>query len=340
MDYYIGPKNLISVCNLVAELGHDPGLALQMTEISADELGKPDVVFPSSKLFDLMECAARITGRKDFGLYWGSLNDFHRMGPIAAYLKISPSISTAVNDGSRFLTAMNWGIRSSVREVGGLLSRFELEILQTGKFPPHQYLESLMIALVPLWNELLGTGWRPTEVWFLHLPIAGQDVYEKAFRCPVKFGQRANAIVAPTADFQTRKVLADTQAQIQVHALIQEEDKVDQERFLAQVAEALRRLIPQHDANIVRIARELSMSTTVFQRRLDQARRTLKSLVTEVRLATFAAVRKNGVASNAQIMKAIGIRDPSTFAKFVKQHADTLALPQEDVGKMQGNGQA
>lgn len=339
MDYYIGPKNLISVCNLVAELGHDPGLALQMIEISADELGRPDVVFRSSKLFDLMECAARITGRKDFGLYWGSLNDFHRIGPIAAYLKNCTSISSAINDSSRFLTAMNWGIRSSVREVGGL-SRCELEILQAGKFPPHQYLESLMIALVPLWNELLGTGWRPTEVWFLHLPIAGQDVYEKAFRCPVKFGQRANAIVAPTADFQTRKVFADTQAQIQVHALIQEEENVDQERFLAQVAEALRRLIPQHDANMVRIARELSMSTTVFQRRLDQAGRTLKSLVTEVRLATFAAVRKLGVTSNAQIMKAIGINDPSTFAKFVKQHADTLALSQEDVGKMQGNGQA
>lgn len=319
MEHFIKTFGPISVCKHVQALGFQPEPVLQMAGLEPAEINRPGGKIPAAAMFDLVEAASRVTGKPDFGLSWGMQTSYRRFGPLATFLSNCDSIRQTVTHSERFLARHNWGIRCRIIDMGEL-SRVEFEVLPKGRFSSHQYLESLVVAQLPLWREMLGERWAPSEVWFHHKAFAPIETYAKAFGCEVRFGMSANAIVAPTIDLDRREKPADFKVRAIVETMLVEELRCAELCFLEEVRSALKSLIPAQRATIEALAHAVQMEPTALAARLADNGQSLKGLMNEARLELIASHAGREDLSSASLQQLLGFRDAAGLNSFVRQN--------------------
>ena len=319
MEHFIRAFGPISVCDYVRSLGFEPEPALTMAGLQPDEINRPGVKISSAALFDLVEAASRVTGRPDFGLTWGMQTGFRRFGPIATFLVNCESIRQTVTESERFLTRHNWGIRCQVVDMGEL-SRVEFELLPKGRFSSQQYLESLVVANLSLWKEMLGEKWTPAAVWFHHQAQAPLETYGSVFGCEVRFGMRANAMVARTMDLDRRETPADRNVRTIVETMLVEELRCADLCFLDDVRATLQKLIPEGRATIQETAEALGLQPAVMAGRLADNGQSLKLLVDEVRLELMKVYSGRSDLSPQDLQQLLGFRDTASLNRFVRRN--------------------
>ncbi len=310
---------LISACNLIRELGHDPEVVLQHAGLDPDEINRPGARVAASAILDLMSAAATVTKRKDFGLLWGMQNDFRRLGPISTLLANSDSIRSAVEDTALYIHRQNWGVRCPVVDMGPL-SRVDFEVGVKGRLPAAQYIESLVVSQLPLWRQMLGSGWSPIEVWFHHEAISPPDVYAEAFRCEVKFGMRANAIVCETTDLDRRVTPADHRIKGVVRAMLDEEMRCASLCFVDSARRLVRELLPQGDVTLYALARYMDLEGQEVEEQLELAGKGFRQIVSEVRLEVLEEAAGIPEMDAQRLSTLLGFRDAATLNRFIRQN--------------------
>ena len=289
-----------------------------MAGLQPAEIHRPGGRVPSAALFDLVEAASRVTGRPDFGLSWGMQTGFRRFGPLATFLANCESMRQAVTESEKFLARHNWGIRCKIVDMGEL-SRVEFELLPKGRFSSQQYLESLVVANMPLWKLMLGENWAPAEIWFHHKAQAALGTYSSVFGCEVRFGMRANAIVARTLDLDRREAPPDRKVRTIVETMLVEELRCADLCFLDDVRAALGSLIPAGKATIQATAEALRLQPAVLTQRLTDSGLGLKALVNEVRLELIRVHSGRSDTSPQALQQLLGFRDTASLNRFVRQ---------------------
>jgi AraC-like DNA-binding protein len=319
MEHFIRAFGPLSVCNYVRSLGFEPEPALSMAGLELAEINRPGGKVPSAALFDLVEAASRVTGKPDFGLSWGMQTGFRRFGPLATFLANCESIRQTVTASEKFLARHNWGIKCQVVDMGEL-SRVEVELLPKGRLSSQQYLESLAAANLSLWKELLGEKWTPAEVWFHHKAQAPLEIYSKVFGCEVRFGMRANAIVARTLDLDRRETPPDRNVRTIVETMLVEELRCAELCFLDDVRAVLRSLIPAGRATIQATADALHLQPAALAGRLADNGQNLKSIVNETRLELIKVYTGRSGATSQDLQQLLGFRDTASLNRFVRQN--------------------
>ena len=319
MEHFIRAFGPISVCNYVRSLGFEPEPALSMAGLDSAEIHRPGGKISSAALFDLVEAASRITGKPDFGLSWGMQTGFRRFGPLATFLANCESIRHTVTESEKYLARNNWGIKCRIADMGEL-SRVEFELLPKGRFSSQQYLESLVVANLSLWKLMLGENWTPTEVWFHHKAQAPLETYSSVFGCEVRFGMRANAIVARTIDLDRRETPPDRSVRTIVEAMLVEELRCADLCFLDDVRAALQSLIPAGRATIQGAAEALRLQPAVLTQRLADSGQDLKALVNETRIELIKFHSGGGDTSPQALQQLLGFRDMASLNRFVRQN--------------------
>jgi hypothetical protein len=290
-----------------------------MAGLQPAEINRPGGKVPAAALFDLVEAASRVTGRPDFGLSWGMQTGFRRFGPLATFLANCESMRQTVTESEKFLARHNWGIRCQIVDMGEL-SRVEFELLPKGRFSAQQYLESLVVANLPLWKLMLGENWAPVEVWFHHKAQAPLETYSSVFGCEGRFGMRANAIVARTLDLDRRETPPDRKVRTIVETMLVEELRCADLCFLDDVRAALGSLIPSGKATIQGAAEALRLQPAVLTQRLTDSGQRLKSLVNDVRLELIRVHAGHSDTSPQALQQLLGFRDTASLNRFVRQN--------------------
>ena len=311
---------LISACNLIRELGHDPEAALRQAGLEPDEIYRPGAQVSSSAVLDLMDVAATVTSRQDFGMLWGSRNDFRRLGPISALASNCDSIRQSVEDTSVYVQRQNWGVRCAIIDMGEL-SRIDFDLQVKSNRPAAQYVESLIIAQLPLWRHMLGSKWAPVEVWFHHQAMAPANVYAEMYGCDVRFGMRANAIVCRTADLDRRETPADRQIKAVIQAMLEEELKCARLCFLDTVRQSVRELLPQGDVTLYALARQLEMEGPEIEEQLAGAGQGFRQIVNDVRLELIAELSEDPDMGASRLFPLLGFRDMAALSRFIRQNS-------------------
>jgi hypothetical protein len=319
MEHFIRAFGPISVCNYVRSLGFEPEPALSMAGLQPAEIHRPGGKVPAAAFFDLVEAASRVTGRPDFGLSWGMQTGFRRFGPLATFLANCASMRQTVTESEKFLAPQNWGIKCQIVDMGEL-SRVEFELLPKGRFSSQQYLESLVVANLPLWKLMLGEKWAPAEVWFHHKAQAPLETYSSVFGCEVRFGMHANAIVARTLDLDRRETPADHNVKTIVETMLVEELRCVDLCFLDDVRAALRSLIPSGKATIQATAGALRLQPAALAGRLADSGQNLKSLVNEARLELIKFHSGRSDTSPQDFQHLLGFSDMASLNRFVRQN--------------------
>lgn len=318
MEHFVAGSRALALCEYVQSLGFDARHLVEFvtTEIAKDGTARGRI--PATAYVDIFHEASLVTGMTDFGLQWGRSTDFRQLGPLATYIENCASIREAAREGSTFVTARNWGVRSQLVDMGHR-SRCEFHVVPRGRHAQAQFVESLVMSMMPFARRMLGDDWRPSGIWFVHQPLSPEAVYRDAFGCPVAFGMLNNAFVAPTTDFDRRHTVADRRVKTLVGTLLRESELHEEWSYVSHCKTHLRQLLAAQQVTINHLGARVGASPVVLQRRLEGLGLCFRSLVTQVRLEIVNEEVKNGVLTEG-IMGRLGFSRANVMNRFLRQH--------------------
>ena len=157
--------------------------------------------------------------------------------------------------------------------------------------------------------------WTPQEVHFEHAAPDDPQPLEKIFRCPVRYAQPINRLIADKADCAQimRKEDRDLLATLQRHI----QDIIGTTVATPDIATAARAVIEAHlgltPITLDHVADALSLTPRTLQRRLAASGITLRALLEDIRHTRAQALLSQPRAKVADVSDALGYADPTAF---------------------------
>ncbi len=192
--------------------------------------------------------------------------------------------------------------------------------------PPHappmsrHCFESAFVSSLRLARDLTGQAIAPLDVTFTWPEPQSRAEYERIFACPVRFGQKDNAM---TLDMRIGKL----PVRMANPALLEHFEKYAQD-FLAQMeqntvtTQAVTKIIlarlDDESLSIEKVAREMALSVRTLQKRLQAEGVLFSDLLRDIRQRLAQKYLREGY-SVEQITYLLGFSEPSVFRKSFKK---------------------
>ncbi len=272
-----------------------------------------------SSYVEVMERAARQSGRPDFGLLYGSTFPASGHGLVGDLALSAPSIGMALRQFTDLFPLHQEASEARLVEESGLL-RLEYRILDWRIFERRQDAELTIAMFQNLLREAYGPGFRPVEVQFEHPAPEGRAAHEAAFAAPVFFGQRTNAIIFAPGDLSRRMPGADVArfARLAAEAYRRRlpHGRVPLE---ARVRAEIRSRLPDGSPPIMDIAAALGVARWTLQRRLNEMGLTYAGAVQDVRKTLAESYLRQPHLTISGIAQLLGYAELSPFSRACRR---------------------
>ncbi|WP_242010266.1 AraC-like transcriptional regulator QhpR [Acetobacter conturbans] len=264
-----------------------------------------------------LDYAASETGAKNFGLWFGHQFAPRRLGMLG-YAALSSSVLGEALDNLASFFPIHQDNSIVRHQKEGALCRLEYDVVDP-LIHDHRHDAELSLAVFcNIIREARGPDWMPMSVSFRHKAPSCTDEHEKAFGCPVFFGQATNAILfssdilstpMPAADSLLFSAIKDGLLQIEATKQSLNQD------FLMQVRRIIFDLLPHGYPSISQVAERLGCPYWTFQRRLVDAGFTYRLLVEDVRRHHAVKYLREDEHSVAQTAFLLGYSEGSAFTR-------------------------
>ena len=279
----------------------------------------PDARLPVETYLLIQDEAARFVRDPYFGLHMGEFAEAGSWSILGYLMMNCKTLGEAFEKSGRYS-----------RIIGNLIeARAELRLnaVRVVFFtPPHapemsrHCFESTFSSSVRMMRSLTGQPLNPLEVTFIYPEPESRAEYERVFRCPVRFGQKANSL---TLDLS----LLNTPVRLANPALLEHFEKYARD-FLAglerqdETTRVVTRIIlarlDDEALSIDKVAREMAVSTRTLQSRLAAEGVAFSDLLRDIRQRlAMLYLRQN--YSVEQITYLLGFSEPSVFRKAFKE---------------------
>ncbi len=268
-----------------------------------------------SSYVEVMERAARHSGRGDFGLLYGRGFPASSHGLVGDLALAAPSIGTALRQFTDLFPLHQEASEARLVPEGEFL-RLEYRILDWRIFERRQDAELTIAMFQNLLREAYGPGFRPAEVHFEHPEPEERATHEEVFGAPVFFGQRTNAIVFSPGDLSRRMKGADAGRFARLAAEAYRR-RLPQGRvpLEARVRAEIRSRLPDGSPPILDVADALGLARWTLQRRLNDLGLSYAEAVQDVRRALAASYLRQPHLSISGIAQLLGYAELSPFSR-------------------------
>lgn len=264
------------------ELGLSPDTVLRQAGLPRGLFKLDRILVSTEEFFALHRGIAETSNDPGFGLKLGTEERLERYDPVKIAAISARSFRDAVERMSRYkqltcpeeIRIVDLGNESAVQFVW---------LLAHEKEPP--FLVDVCFAwIVAMAHRGIGRPLSPKRVEFQR-PPAHRELYEKHFRCPVKFKADQNALVFSKADMELPFVThnADLLATVAPQLEAELTEQLARKTLTEQAKGILKQLVAGQRPGIQDLARELHMSTRTLQRRLTAHGVTFQRLLDEAR---------------------------------------------------------
>jgi AraC-like DNA-binding protein len=329
----VSTKPMISVAaaagllEAIAARGGDPDQILRKFGIDRAAFSEPDGFIPSSIFGGVLEEAAEATADDCFGLHLGEHYNPRNIGPLAYVVLNSPTVRAGIENFERYLHVYNEAARWFFTAEG---NRGYIRYLLTDlgiKSLRHSNEHEMTIAFNTL-RMMVGSQWVPREVQFAHEAPAETSEHLRIFHAPVSFGCQTNAIVTDL-DFVEQEVPAADQRLYQIlkryldHVL----GKMPREDgLLASVRRATAETMRDGELTLVRVAKQMAMSTRTLQRELKKRGADFKHLAEDTRRRFAINYLEDRQNTLTEVAFLLGYSELSAFNRAFKRWTGSTPL--------------
>jgi AraC-like DNA-binding protein len=268
---------------------------------------------------EMMQRAAKLSGRDDFGLRYGRQFPASSHGLVGDIALASPSIGTALRQFADLFPLHQEASEVRLVAENGLL-RLEYRILDWRIFDRRQDAELSLAMFQNLLRQAYGPGFAPEEVHFEH-PAPGDDsAHEATFHAPVFFGQRTNALLFRPGDLRKPMPGADAGkfSRLMAEAFLR---RLPQGRvpLPERVRAEIRSRLPEGSPPIEDVSNALGMARWTLQRRLGDMGLSYAESVQEVRRSLASSYLAQPHLSISAIAQLLGYAELSPFSRACKR---------------------
>ena len=168
---------------------------LDQTGISPAQLSDPYGTIPMAQFVGFLEGAAEVSDDPDFGARMGTEIKAGDMGPVGLLLSLSESVTSGMARLVRYANALQSGTDTQwIRSDDNWI--FSYRLTDPSLWPRRQDAEFSLSSVVQVIRDNFRARWTPEEVHFEHAAPDDPQPMERLFRCPVRYAQPINRLIA------------------------------------------------------------------------------------------------------------------------------------------------
>ena len=315
----LGPLRPIAA--LMREMGHDPAVMLAECGLEAsalDDAGR-SVAYPVAAR--LIQCSARTTGRKDFGLLIGQRFEVTDLGLLGQLVWRSRTVGEALNDLQRFLHLQDRGSVAYVTRLDDDVVAVGYSIVDPRAEGVGLAYDTVMSIVMKLLRTVCGPQFKPTEVWLAHAAPDDRVPYRRCFAAPVVF-EAARSEIHFSADWLSKPVAG---ADAALHAAVQHAARSAEAEHGRTMAERVRgvvqALLVGGDVSAARVAHALGLHERTLRRRLAEEGASLQQLIAAARFEVAGQLLRETRLTLRDIATAVGYAEAPVFVRAFRRWA-------------------
>jgi AraC-like DNA-binding protein len=308
----------VPVLDLVRALRHagvQPAPLCRAVELDLSSLEDPDARVATRTVKRLLALAEKRSHDPWIGLHAGERAE--PRGPLFYLMLSSSRLAEGLRRAERFAVLAADTLRLTVR-VASQLASLIVEVEDATLSASRHAMEYMMMALVRGMRHAIGGEFLVEEVHFRHQRSGSHEQAERAFGCPVRFGQPDARVVFPRAALQTAPRFANRAIaeEIERFAIALSARLAPRRTAAERVTQVVRELLAAGvRPDCARIAAKLGVGRRTLQRKLADERTSLRALRDSVLWKTVEALLSNPSLKVEAIALSVGFSDLAAFSK-------------------------
>lgn len=310
---------LSGVVDRIESKGNSAQPLLNRVGINPALLGDAYAEIPLAQFVGFLEEAAFAVEDLHLGAQIGTELTAGDMGPVGIILSLSASIHTGMERFVRYANVLQGETDIHWIDTGADLV-FTYGLSDDAIWPRRQDAEFSLSVLTTVLRNNFSSRWSPKEVHFEHAAPSAPEDLQKIFRCPVKYAQPRNRIIAAKEDCvkQLRKEDKDLMAALERHVKDLIGAQIDYQNFRQAVIAVIDANIGLTPINLTLVAKALGTSPRSVQRKLAQEGTSLRALLEERRAKLAHKLLSEPGARVLNVAEALGYSDPTAFWRAYK----------------------
>lgn len=331
---------LIHLPALLRECSTPLSSVLKGTGVGANDLDQ-DAFIPYRAMLTVLDQAAELTGREDFGLRLGRQQTLASLGPLGRLMTCAPTLGVALADFASFQISNSTGSAVyAFRTPGELGLGYAIyDLADRASIQIHDVVLSTGCSLVA---ELTRGSVRPVEAWTMRPSPADARPFLFLADGPVLFGRAQTMLFFPSEAADFRLPSADPAARASALAEVENQLVKVPGGLSTKVRHAVRTLMVTGKYRLSDVAASLGYHPRTLRRRLADEGVTFSALQDNVREAVARELLSLTVVPIGDISVALGFSTHSAFdrafrrwsgtmpSEWRKTHAAMASLPQPD----------
>jgi AraC-like DNA-binding protein len=310
---------LTAYASAMGSLGLDPYRMMRKAGLPVSALEDANLKLPVDSVQVLLSESARSGACEEFGLRVGQAFRLSMMGPLGSLIREQPTVRAAVEALKRYLRYQNDNVEIRIGEQDGLMV-FEPMLLSPLTRLDRQMVEMTLAMTAQILRGLLGDGWKPVRVTFVHGPPKDIAPYRDQFGA-VAFGCSLNSITLTKADLDTALPDADANIAREIARYLEHRAKPSSGALTITdtMTDLIARLLPTGRCSVGEVASRLGIDRRTVHRRLAGEGQSFSQLLENARRAVVTEELSNGDQPLNIVMRQAGFSRSSSFSRWFHQ---------------------
>lgn len=314
-------SNPIGILSLIAdyldEHGFDVDTVFEHFGIQHEDLKDNLLPISLQTQGSIFQAVQVLTGCDHLGLLIGKKAKFSNIGPLRFLVLNAATMRDAIQSLFHYGSLWYRGQKLDLKEDDGyarICMHIDSDIPEKG-----QYQTAYLVAMVSIIELILGKSWRPALVRISYPKPKCAHLYEKAFGCPVWFGQSQHEILFPQEQLDHKRAGHDRQLDqfLRQHlSELQSHDRVD---MVGQICKIIEELLPHGNCNVERVAEYFSIHRFTLYRYLNQHQTSFEALLEATRKKIAVDLLKNKKFMIIEVANQVGYEDQANFTRAFKR---------------------
>jgi len=301
------------------ELQFDPSKLLNKYGIQPAVFNEFNAKIPLTSVTALLEDAAALTNRKDFGMLMGSYWNFDMVGPLSMVVLACKTYEDLINKLMSYVNAVNLGFRYRLTKKSNFVTA-EFNVSAAKQYQSVQTIEMFLSRYVRVSKHCIGNDWQPRAILFQHMPKSNERRYKAIFgRLPI-FGADVNGMVFHEGDLSLRTSIdsefMNHKIDEYLSGLISQPDSTLTEKVTLAITDSYGK---QEIPKLQKLCEIFSLSSRTFQHRLNLEGSSYRQILSDVQASIALTLLSQQHLEVSAVSDLLGFSEVSAFSRAFKK---------------------